>query len=512
MSLLSLLRQHWLPFVLALGGGLLTTLSFSPFFYWPLGIVAVALLTFALKDLHGRAALLAVFLFGIGLYASGASWVYVSIKVFGQASAGFAVLLVGLFVLLLATVFTLPFYIFSRWLWRERLGLILGVPALWVIGEWVRTWLFTGFPWLFLGYGHVSTALAGWAPVLGVMGLSFAAALTGSAIAFFIIERKQLAQKRIAIGAVLASVALIWFAGALLKNVSWTQEFSSARFGSTISVGIAQGNIPQERKWDVDFIGPTYERYFALTKELFGNEWIVWPEAAVPQVYHDAKPMLDEVNEAALKNNAALITGVLYDSLTEYRFYNSITGLGLASGIYHKQRLVPFGDYVPLREWFGPVLDLFGLPVSIIYPGPPNQRGLQVDNAFVAPSVCYEVVYPDLVAQLANSSHILLTVSNDAWFGSSIGPLQHLQMAQMRALETQRYLIRATNNGVSALVNDKGQILAESERFVMQTLTGEVQLRQGRTPFMVLGSEPIVFICMLIVAALLYFTVRRAKY
>jgi apolipoprotein N-acyltransferase len=183
----------------------------------------------------------------------------------------------------------------------------------------------------------------------------------------------------------------------------------------------------------------------------------------------------------------------------------------MGAGIYHKQRLVPFGDYVPLREWFGPVLSVFNLPMSVLEPGPGNQRGLQVAEALIAPSICYEIAYPDTVARGAAEANVLITISNDAWFGASIGPLQHMQIAQMRALETGRYLIRATNNGVSALVDSKGEIISKTDQFVQATLEGKVELRQGLTPFMRWGSEPVVFLTLVLAAAAFGFVRRQSR-
>ncbi|MGQ9425801.1 apolipoprotein N-acyltransferase [Gilvimarinus sp. F26214L] len=501
MSFFSALRTiRWQWPLLALLAGALVPLSFAPFDIWPIALPCLTVFALLLWRSDARQAFGRSLAFGLGLFGTGASWVFVSIHDFGNASPPFAVLLTVLLVAVLATVFALPFLVLGRWLSRSPLALLVALPALWVIGEWLRSWLFSGFPWLYLGYGHLNTWLAGWAPVIGVMGLSYLVALAGTGIAFAWMERKRRAFAVIPLVLALG----LWGAGLPLSKVEWTESYREP-----LNVGLVQGNIPQDKKWDPAWLETTLSRYFTMSESLWpDSDWVVWPEAAMPLLYHQALPFIDELRSRALQHDAALITGVLYDSREDRAYYNSIVGLGLGSGIYHKQRLVPFGDYVPLRDWFGPILSIFDLPMSVLEPGPPDQKGLQVSDALIAPSICYEIAYPDVVANGAAESHILITVSNDAWFGASLGPLQHMQIAQMRALETGRYLIRATNNGVSALVDSRGRIIARTEQFVQQTLQGEVELRRGETPFMRWGTEPLVVLCLLLVAAAFPFARR----
>jgi apolipoprotein N-acyltransferase len=500
----SLRKIEWRWPLLALVAGALLPLSFAPYDLWPVALLSLVAFSFVLHGSSGKQAFWRSWLFGVGMYGTGASWVFVSIYVFGNVAPPLAVLMTGLFVLLLASIFALPFIVLGRWFSRRPVGILLGLPAVWVFGEWLRSWLFTGFPWLYLGYGHLESWLAGWAPVGGVMGVSLVAAFTASALAFVFLAANRLARERKWLAGLPAVIALaIWVGGYGLKSVQWTQPYLEP-----VEVGIVQGNIPQERKWDRDFLRPTLERYFAMSEDLWDNDWVIWPEAAIPLLYHDALPFIDQLQDKALDHEAALITGVLYDRQDRLAYYNSIIAIGLGAGIYHKQRLVPFGDYVPLREYFGPILSIFDLPMSVLEPGPDTQRDLQVAEALIAPSICYEIAYPDTVAKNAAESSVLITISNDAWFGASIGPLQHMQIAQMRALETGRYLIRATNNGVSALVNSKGEIIGKTEQFVQATLEGKVELRQGLTPFMRWGSEPVLFLSLLLGAAA-FATARR---
>ncbi|MCW8194947.1 apolipoprotein N-acyltransferase [Proteobacteria bacterium 005FR1] len=498
MSLTQSFRNtEWRWPLLALLAGALLPLSFAPYDLWPVALLSLVAFSIVLDGSSGKQAFWRSWFFGVGMYGTGASWVFVSIYQFGNVAPPLAVLMTGLFVVLLASIFALPFIVIGRWFSHRPAGILLGLPAVWVFGEWLRSWLFTGFPWLYLGYGHLESWLAGWAPVAGVMGVSLVVAFTASAIAFVFLGRSSFARGRKWLTGLPVVFALaIWLGGYGLKSVQWTRPYLEP-----VKVGIVQGNIPQERKWDRDFLRPTLERYFSMSEDLWDNDWVIWPEAAIPLLYHQALPFIDQLQDKALDHEAALITGVLYDRQDRLAYYNSIIAIGLGAGIYHKQRLVPFGDYVPLREYFGPILSIFDLPMSVLEPGPDTQRDLQVAEALIAPSICYEVAYPDTVAENAAESSILITISNDAWFGASIGPLQHMQIAQMRALETGRYLIRATNNGVSALVNSKGEIIGKTAQFVQATLEGEVELRQGLTPFMRWGSEPVLFLSLLLGAA-----------
>ena len=496
----SALQTGWRWQLTALISGALLPLSFAPTNFWPVAIVCLAVLAYLLNRRNALESMVCGFLFAVGMFAAGVHWLFVPIYQFSATPAIPAGLLVLLFVLTVSSVyFALPFYIWGRYCNRHPLGMLFGLPAIWVLTEWMRTWLFTGFPWLFLGYGHIDTWLAGWAPITGVIGIGFIVTLSASTLAFCWHKR----QRKMQMVSAVSVCACCWLGGLALNTFQWTMDYASP-----VTVGLAQGNIPQEKKWDEDFIQPTLDRYYTLTNALWGNDWIVWPEAAIPMVANTNRDharltlLLADLKKQALANNAALISGILYLSPEDNKAYNSIIATGLGAGIYFKQRLVPFGEYAPLEDWLSGLFNFFHVQRSMIAPGPNNQRGLQVGNAMLAPSICYEIVYPDMVARGAEQSNVLITISNDAWFGNSIGPLQHMQMAQMRSLETQRYLIRGTNNGVSALVNDRGQIIAKTERSVMEGIAGEIELRQGLTPFMYWGSEPIVLLALMILLGL----------
>lgn len=475
-----------LVMLLAPLAGALVTLSLAPFDAWPAGILSCALYAWLLCACSERQALWRGWLFGLGLFGTGASWVYVSIHVHGNAPIPLAVVLTGLFCAGLALLHSLFAWSYVRFIRPLPGGMLIGFPVLWVLFEWLRSWFLTGFPWLFLGYAHIDTPIAGWAPILGVYGLSFICALTGSCLFLAWRSRQPTSCTTYAV-----IVATLWAGGAVLKPIQWVARASE----HPLTVALYQPNIPQERKWDRDYYQPILDQMREASLPLMGHDILVWPEAAIPNLYQRAQGFLGPIAEQAAAMETTLITGIPNSPGGDSRYYNSIVALGFGEGTYLKQRLVPFGEYVPLEQWLRGLIEFFNLPMSFMSPGPEGQAPLQAGAFRVAPSICYEVVYPDLVARGARQADLLITISNDSWFGESLGPLQHLQMAKMRALENGRYLIRGTNNGISALVDHRGRVIAQTEQFVESSLSGEVEVMLGRTPFGSFGSIPVITGC-----------------
>jgi apolipoprotein N-acyltransferase len=490
---LSLLRRG----LLAVLAGALVPLTLSPIDMWLLALPSVALLYALLQATTPRTAAVTGWCYGFGCFGLGASWVYVSIHDFGQAPPVLAGVLTLLFVAALAWFFVLQCWAYRRW--GSHWLPVLGFSACWVLGEWFRSWFLTGFPWLFLGYAHVESMLAGVAPLFGVLGISFVVALSGALLG----ECWCRYQRHPSLYAVVRShlpslFILLWGLASLANRLNWV----TAEPGRTLSVALVQANIAQELKFDADSLEYTLQRYAELSQALWGHDLVLWPETAIPLAYQDAGPLLEQLDARALASGSALASGIFFR--TDEAIHNSLTVVGNGSGIWHKQKLVPFGEYVPLRGLLANLLELFELPMSSLVPGPANQPLLQVAGAGVAPFICYEVVYPDFVRRQAQGADLLLTVSNDTWFGASWGPLQHLQMAAMRALENGRWMVRATNNGVSALIDDKGHIQARTAQFETATLSGTVQLMSGSTPYSRLGNTPVLGGCWLLLLANLY--------
>ena len=366
--------------------------------------------------------------------------------------------------------------------------------ALWVGQEAFRGWFLTGFPWLYSGYSQLNGPLAGLAPLGGMWLISFTLALT-AALIYNALRLVRTGRK----GFIAAGALLLvgpWVAGLALKEHAWTSPA-----GPALSVAAIQGNIEQSMKWDPAQLNAQLALYRDMSFSSKPVDLLIWPETAVPVLKEYADDYLADMGAFASSRNSALITGVPVRQLNERgekRFYNAITAVGQGQGTYLKQKLVPFGEYVPLQDLLRGLIAFFNLPMSDFARGPAEQTLLQAKGYSIASFICYEVVYPEFAASLAARSNILLTVSNDAWFGSSIGPLQHLQMAQMRALEAGRWMIRATNNGMTVLIDPQGQITAQLPQFEQGVLYGDVVPMQQLTPYLRWRGWPMAILCGLL--------------
>ncbi|EDM46669.1 apolipoprotein N-acyltransferase [Marinobacter algicola] len=494
--LTSALSEHaWLRAATLLVAGALQTLTFSPFNWWWLGPLSVALILFCCLPLAPQKLFRAGWLVGLGLFGTGASWVYISISEHGNTSVPLAFVLTVIFVAGLALFHGLAFWAWGKLAKVSTVRRLLLFPAIWILGDWVRSWLLTGFPWLYLGTAHVDGPLGGFAPLIGVYGVTFWVTVTGGAvIACWWLARTT----RYASAALVAGVALLpWVTGPAVSQAQWTALDSEP----TTFVAM-QGNIPQQIKWDPDFLRDQIVAYLELTEDHWDTDLILWPETAIPIPQDQAGKIIDHIN-AELGENSTLITGIPWygfsDRIEDFTYHNSIMAIGNGGGIYHKQKLVPFGEYVPLQQWLRGLIGFFDLPMSSFSRGPANQSPLEASGTNIMPFICYEVAYPDFVATNARNSDILLTISNDGWFGDSIGPLQHLQIARMRALETGRYMLRGTNNGVTAIIDEKGQITETIPQFERAVMTGEVYAAEGNTPYMQSGSWPVLTLAAILI-------------
>lgn len=487
--------------LLCLIAGSGVTLSLAPFNIWPAGILSAFLLFWQLQGLSPRQAFIRGWAFGLGMLGTGASWVYVSIHVYGYAPIPLASFLTVLWCGGIAILTGISCYLFQRFLLSTPLATALAFSAVWVLNEWVRTWLFTGFPWLFLGYGHLHSPLNGWVPIGGVLLVSLICVLTASLLHYAIVQGQQYYRRN-----ALIAVGVLWLAGVGLNQIDWVQE----KPNTEVTIGLVQANIPQEIKWARAQYQPTLNLYQQLTSPLWSDhDVVIWPEAAIPNLYSRAKGFLSTVDEQAKQADATLITGIpIRESGSLLKTHNSVVALGMGDGTYHKQKLVPFGEYVPMEDILKGLLAFFKLPMSAMSPGDANQQGLSAGELRLAPFICYEVVYPDLVASWLPNTDILLTISNDAWFGRSIGPKQHLQMAQMRSLENGRYMLRGTGSGISAIIDERGNIVTQGGQFTQEVVSGTAKVFVGSTPFSRTGSWPTLIILLLMVLYPLF--LRRA--
>ena len=469
------------PAVSALLAGLLLPLALAPFNLWPLAIVSVAILFWCIQSAGAGEAFWLGWLYGVGKYALGVSWVYVSIHQYGHASLPLAAFLVLIFVASLAFFPALAIWFYARFL-RMQSGLLSGISfaVVLVLLEWILTWVMTGFPWLYHGYAFLETPLAHWAPLGGVLCVSFMVLLSGALLVVLIREPRSR-------GMAAVLLLLPWVGGALLSLPHWVTPVASAQ------VVLVQGNIDQESKWRQQSVQPIIDRYLRLSEGQWGKDLIIWPEAALTLFRFQAEPLLQRLNRRGQQSGTTLVLGIPDLDVVpgEGRvFRNSAIALGTGSGQYIKQRLVPFGEYVPLQSLLRGLIEFFDLPMSHAEPGAPGQPPLRAGDWRLAMAICYEIVYPELVRQASAEADLIVTLSNDSWFGRSIGPLQHMQMARMRALENGRYLLRGTNNGVTAIVDEQGAITRRLPQFVEGVLEGEFTVMAGSTPYTRFGFLP----------------------
>ncbi|OZG72388.1 apolipoprotein N-acyltransferase [Hahella sp. CCB-MM4] len=495
-------------FIIPAVAGALLPFCFAPYDIWPLAFPAIFLLLhFTTYD-----SLLRSFAqgwsFGLGFFGVGVSWVYVSIHDHGGASMPLALALTSLFVAGIALFPALQFVLTAKLAAAAKKPLNITARTLlfisvWVLFEWVRSWFLTGFPWLYLGNAFIETPLAGWAPITGVYGVSLFILLTTAGGYLYWHYR----QKKLLIN-VLLFIGLLWGSGALLKSVEWTKALDDP-----FTVSMVQANIPQDGKWEPFNRDWITKDYLDLTSDLWSSDLIIWPETALPYFQHQATKLITKLDQQAKDTNTTLAMGILsaeFDKSGKATVYNSFSVIGNGKGLYNKQKLVPFGEYVPLEDQLRGLIRFFNMPMSDMAKGSSEQSSLRYGKHRLMPLICYEVVYPDFVAEHARQAELLVTVSNDSWFGASIGPHQHLQIAQMRALETRKYMLRSTNNGITAIIDPFGNITNRAPQFERTTLTGQARLRSGETPFVITGSWPILILCALIAMGVLW-RGRRAE-
>ncbi len=482
---------------LALVTGGLLTLAFAPFEIYPLAILLPALLYGLWQPLTPGQAFRRGWLFGMGLFGCGVYWVFISINTYGNAPSYLAAIFTLGLIAILAIFPGLCGYFLNRFFKSNtNARLFCAFPAIWILMEWVRSWFATGFPWLILGYSQINSPLKGFAPIAGLYSVSLVVLLSSSLLikAITSIRKKHYS----VCYASFFAFALIWSIGGYLSTLSWTTPF-----GSPIKVSLVQGNIPQEIKWSADSTQLSLDTYRNLSEPHWDSNIVIWPESAVPLPLHIATDYLDQIDEKAKKHNATFITGIPVQATTEDTYYNAVITLGKGSGFYRKRLLVPFGEYVPFTGVMHKLLDVLNIPMSNFVSGPSKKlETLQAGNVKIAAFICYEIAFPELVLFHDKDINMLLTVSNDAWFGRSIAQAQHLEMAQMRALELGRPVLFVSNNGITAIIDAQGKIQSAAPPYKTYVLTDSVQPTQGKTIWQHIGMDPILFILfvMLVIA------------
>jgi len=469
--------------------GAATVLAFAPAGVFPLAAATFAYLIHLWMHAPPRLCFWRGFWFGFGLYLAGVSWVYVSLHTFGGMPMPLAgVATVGL------CAFLALFPAAAGWLQARipasnMVRACLLVPSTWVLFEWTLDWIFTGFPWMAIGYTSVGWPLQGYAPLGGVYLLSFATLALGGLLWMSVHSQRKAECVMVIVG--------ILGLGQALHTVQWTRPS-----GEPISAALLQGNIEQEMKFNPQRYAGIFDSYARLA-EGTGAKLIVLPETALPRFYHRIHPAeLARLEAAARSNGGDLLLGVPYAQGEDY--YNSVLTLGVSpQQSYHKRHLVPFGEFIP--PGFGWVLEILHIPMSDFGRGSAEQPPLAVAGQRVAVNICYEDVFGDEIARRAADSTLLVNMSNVAWFGDSLAPAQHLQIARLRAIETGRMHLTATNTGITAAIDRDGRVLGRLPQFAEARLEVAAQGYEGMTPYLWLYDWPIVLFSLFWLAL---FTIR----
>jgi apolipoprotein N-acyltransferase len=488
---------------LAAASGALAVLAFAPFSLFPVAVLALVLFYGLIAERSPREAFWLGWAFGVGLLGFGVFWIRISLNEFGNMASWLAYLLTLLFILAMALYYALVGWLVTRLAGATAwVGPGLLFPGAWVLGEWLRGWLFTGFPWLSIGSSQLGSPLAGFAPLVGVYGLSLLVAVSAGLLWWSL--RSAGAPRYGGFAGLLA----LWVLGVGLQLVDWTRPG-----GEPFRATVVQANIEQSLKWDPQERVSSLRVYVDLTRDSYGSDVIVWPETAVPDFLHRVRdvfvgPLASEAREAG----SELVIGIPVLDLDAQTYYNSLLSIGSSEDIYAKRHLVPFGEFLPFKTWLGPLADLFEVPMSDFSAGDPSRPPLlRVGPHLAGASICYEDAFPAEVAQAMPEAAYLINVSNDAWFGDSLAPHQHLEIARMRALENERWMVRATNTGISAIIDYKGRLAGIVPAFERGVFTTEVEPRSGATPFALLGNRPTIVIAFLMLTLGAYSHARRGR-
>jgi len=497
--------------------GVLMTLSYAPYNLWPLAFICIATLLYNAKPTETstfKSSAKQGFLFGLGWFGAGISWVHVAIADFGGLPLIVSLILMLILCAYLALYPALAFGLSTKLLKRSlhNKALSLNSCYLWfacllplfIIMEALRATMLTGFPWLSLGYILTDSPLNTLSPIIGEFGLSIIVLIISFSL-LLLIEKKHWQ----ALVATISVIAGLYFTAPLINKLEHTEQ--------EVKVLLVQGNIQQSLKWNPDQAWPTMQKYQDLTRKNWDVDLVVWPEAAIPEIETYAYRFLSSLDNAAIFNDAALITGIVDYQRDTKTVFNNLIVVGkkdsdsttgqyeyLHTNRYTKHKLLPIGEFVPFEDFLRPLAPLFNLAMSSFTPGEPIQKNLLANGLHVLPANCFEIVFSSyLRANQQKNTDVLLTVSNDAWFGDSHGPHQHMQIARMRSQELGLPLLRVTNNGITAVYDPLTDKQESSKQFETNVLKTQFNKISGSTFYSKHGNTPlwIALITLLISAS-----------
>ncbi|MDX1562932.1 MAG: apolipoprotein N-acyltransferase, partial [Gammaproteobacteria bacterium] len=480
------------PLALSIVAGAALPLAFAPVSWWWLAPFCYAALFHAWRDATPKQAFRRGFVFGFAEFLLGIYWIVISVHEYGGAPVGIALFLMLGLVTVMALYPALVGWAAVRWLAqplvaatgsgnasaaaglgpRPALALLGTVPALFVVAEWIRGWFLTGFGWLAPGYTQTDSWLAGFAPLLGVHGVSWALLVLAGGVALAV---RGTGRERFAATAVAVAIVAAAF---VTDRIRWTEAKPAP-----LSVALAQGAVSQEFRWVPEHLPESLALYRALTSDALGSDLIVWPEAAIPDLYENVRGYFAEIEALAAAGGSELMTGALRYHAPSGRAQNVLMTLGQPETVYVKRHLVPYGEYFPVPEFIEPWLSSMNILFPDLEPGEPDQPVIELLGERIAVTICYEDVFGAEQLYAFPDASLMINVSNDAWFGRSIAADQHLQIARMRSLEVRRPQLRATNTGITAVIDPFGRVVDALPPFEPGVLRATVTGVTGTTPY-----------------------------
>jgi apolipoprotein N-acyltransferase len=484
-------RQAVSRLVAAFAVGAALNLAFAPFSWWPIGVLAPAALFALIRGLPPRRAAWAGGAFGAGLFAFGTYWLYTCLHVFGLVPLWLTTVLQIVLVAMMSAYTAALCYLANRfWLKPGSTRDWLVLPGLWVLLEWLRGWLLSGFPWLSLGYAFIDSPLAGWAPLLGVHGVTWAAAFAAAGLNVVFAPRVLAARGGPVVPRLiaLAAIAALFLTPELAARHAWTRATATR-----IPVAAVQGAVSQDQKWQFKNRDATMARYANLTTQAWGARLIVWPESAVPVLANEIPEYLRNLRNTGRAHDADFAIGLVnYLPATKQYFNGLLVMSETDGGWYYKRHLVPFGEYFPVPGFVRSWMRLMNLPYDDISAGSEHQPLLSAAGQKLGLTICYEDAYGSGQLKILRDATLLINVTNNGWYGDSTAPHQHLQISRMRALEAGRFMIRAANDGITAVIGPRGEVVARLPQFQEAVLRADVQPMTGLTPYARFGNYPVV--------------------
>ncbi len=475
--------------ILSLVCGALLPLSFAPYDYFWLQFPVIAFIFFSCWQQKPSIAFRRGYLFGLGWFIHGIYWLYYSLHFHGGMPAPVAIITIVLLSAYMALFPALAFYLSNRFIKTTAFKmLVLVYPFSWMLFDWLRGYFLTGFPWVQVGIAQIDTYLAGYAPLIGGLGVGLMVTIVAGLLAVNIVNRQ--------LKLTLPIIAIIYLAGFLLGLINWTEAVDEP-----ITVSMIQGNIPQAEKWKKQNYRPTLQMYRELTQKHWDSDLIIWPETAVPGFKSRVPYYLEQLAAEAKATNTDVMLGLFTRDVVAQRYYNSM--ITLDEQIYLKRHLVPLGEYFPLRPLLGFFAKWVDIPMSDIDNGEDVQPLITAAGQKIGLSICFEDAFDRSVLLDLPEATLLVNVSNDAWFENSSQPWQHHQIARMRALESGRVMLRVTNTGVSSVIDRNGDVLQMAPQFKRHVITAEVQAYKGATPY-VLWANYLLIISGLAILIFLY--------